>query len=122
MPKNAASFLVGRSVRLIRQGGRWTHLVTFADQSQGHTGTIYRATNWRYVGLTKPEPRWVDSSGRQVARKATTSRARSEMEALGHRMVGRFAKHKFTMTLGIGGCWMSRVLVEANTHQMSEVA
>jgi len=99
IPKNAASFLVGRSIRLIRSGRRWTHLVTFADQSQGHTGAIYRATNWRYEGVTKPSPRWVDANGRQVSRKATKTRTGPEMEALGCRVAGRFAKHKFTMVL-----------------------
>jgi hypothetical protein len=99
VPKNGASFLVGRSIRLIRQGRRWTHLVTFADESQGHAGGIYRATNWTYVGRTKPEARFVDGSGKQVARKATTSRTRAQMEAIGCRMVGRFSKHKFVMAL-----------------------
>lgn len=98
-PKNAASVFIGAMVRVIRDGGRWCALVTFADESQGHTGTIYKATNWTYVGLTKPEPRWVDAEGRQVSRLSTKSRTASQMEALGHRMVGSFAKHKFTKRL-----------------------
>lgn len=98
-PQNAASLLIGASVRLIRRARRWAALVTFADESQGHTGTIYRATNWTYLGRTRPEARWVDSAGRQVARLATRSRTRAQMEALGHRMVGRFCKHKFAIAL-----------------------
>lgn len=98
-PQNAASILIGESVRRIRRARKWKALVTFADESQGHTGTIYRATNWRYVGRTKPEPRWEDSAGRQVARKATKTRTRAQMEALGCRMVGKFSKHKFTLVL-----------------------
>ena len=98
-PKNAASVFIGAMVRAIRNGGRWCSLVTFADESQGHTGTIYKATNWTYVGLTKPEPRWVDADGRQVSRLSTKSRTAAQMDALGHRMVGSFAKHKFVMHL-----------------------
>lgn len=98
-PQNAASFLIGASVQRIRRAGKWVALVTFADQSQGHTGAIYKATNWTYVGQTKPEARWEDATGRQVARKATHSRTRTEMEKLGHRMTGRFSKHKFVMVL-----------------------
>lgn len=99
-PKNAESILIGASIRLVRHDRRWTHLVTFADKSQGHTGAIYRATNWRYVGETRPEARWVDGSGRQVSRKsAAHSRTRAEMEALGYRLAGRFGKHKFTLDL-----------------------
>lgn len=99
VPTNGASFLVGRSIRLIRAKRRWSHLVTFADESQGHTGTIYRATNWTYVGRTKPEARWVDTNGAQVSRLATKSRTRAEMAALGYRIDGHFAKHKFVMEL-----------------------
>jgi hypothetical protein len=98
-PQNAASILIGESVRRIRREGKWKALVTFADESQGHTGTIYRATNWTYIGRTAPEPRWEDAAGRQVARKATRSRTKAEMQALGYKMVGRFSKHKFVITL-----------------------
>jgi len=49
-PTNAASFLIGRSMRLIKQDGRYHSLVTFADEWQGHSGGIYRATNWTHAG------------------------------------------------------------------------
>lgn len=98
-PTNAESILIGASVRMIKRTRRWAALVTFADGSQGHTGTIYRATNWRYLGQTKPEPRWEDQHGRQVSRLATKSRTAAQMAALGHRMVGKFSKHKFVILL-----------------------
>jgi hypothetical protein len=99
-PRNSASFLVGRSIRLIRDIGEWPHLVTFADFSQGHTGAIYRATGWTYVGETKANPRWIDpQTGRQVAIKSTKSRTRAEMIALGYVRQGAFKKHKFVMDL-----------------------
>jgi hypothetical protein len=98
-PQNAASILIGWCVRSLRGAGKWSHLVTFADESQGHTGTIYRATGWTYVGRTKPLARWVDADGRQVSRLATKSRTAAEMIALGYRVQGKFAKHKFTMCL-----------------------
>jgi hypothetical protein len=98
-PQNCASMLIGRSVRLIRADRKWLALVTFADESQGHTGAIYRATNWHYVGRTGAETRWVDSTGKQVARKATHSRTVAQMTALGYARAGRHHKHKFVMRL-----------------------
>lgn len=98
-PQNAESILIGASVRRIRKAKRWAALVTYADESQGHRGTIYAATNWVYLGRTKPEPRWVDSAGRQVSRLSTHSRTDAQMTALGHRMVGKYAKHKFALAL-----------------------
>ena len=96
-PQNAESLLIGASLRKIRRSRRWAALVTFADESQGHTGTIYRATNWTYAGRTRPEPRWETADGQQVSRLSTKSRTATQMVALGHRMVGKFAKHKFVM-------------------------
>ena len=94
VPKNGASFLLGKSMRLIDRQ-RWPALVTYADEMMGHTGSIYRATNWEYCGLTTKESTWF-KDGRMVARKAgPKTRTRDEMLELGCEMVGRFAKHKF---------------------------
>jgi hypothetical protein len=49
-PKNAASFLLSKSMRLIDRKA-WPVLMTYADSAQGHTGAIYRATNWQYDGI-----------------------------------------------------------------------
>jgi hypothetical protein len=38
VPLNGASFLLGRSIRMIRADGRFVALVTYADESQGHLG------------------------------------------------------------------------------------
>jgi hypothetical protein len=100
VPKNGASFLLGRSERLIRSDSRWRCLVTYADEWQGHTGAIYRAANWEYVGRTKPERTYVDAAGRMVARKAgPRTRTHAEMVELGYRCVGSFARHKFRKIL-----------------------
>lgn len=99
VPKNAASFLLARSVKLIKSDARFVSLVTYADESAGHTGGVYRAAGWHYVGRTGPYPRWVDSAGRQVAQKATVNRVKAEMERLGHTKVGSFYKHKFVLHL-----------------------
>ena len=99
-PKNAASFLIMGSVKLIQADGRWQKLVTYADTRMGHTGGIYKATNWKYIGLTQPSTTWVDSEGRTVAKKAGGhTRTVAEMEALGYRRIGDFKKLKFTMDL-----------------------
>lgn len=97
-PKNAASFLLSQSVKRIKADGRFKSLVTYADESQGHVGGVYRASNWIYAGRTGPYPRWVDpASGRQVAPKSTVNRTKAEMQALGYVRQGAFHKHKFVL-------------------------
>jgi hypothetical protein len=99
VPQNGATFLMARSIRLIKQDKRFCSLVTYADESQGHAGTIYKAGNWAYVGRTGPYPRWVTVDGRQVASLATKTRTKAEMLELGHRMTGAFYKHKYVIHL-----------------------
>ena len=99
-PRNAASFLLGASIRLIRSDGRFVSLVTYADTRYGHTGSIYRASNWTYVGCMKGSCAWRDpKTGRQVARKATRSRTDAEMLALGYERLPPSDKHKFVLHL-----------------------
>lgn len=100
VPQNACTFLLSRSVKMIRKTGRWDVLITYADDWQGHRGTIYRAAGWEYMGRTKPEATWVSASGQLVARKAgPRTRTNDEMVALGHTMVGRHGKHKFRLVI-----------------------
>lgn len=98
-PTNACSFLLSRSVGLIKKDRRFVSLVTYADEGQGHTGAIYRAANWTYAGRTGPYPRWVDQNGRQRACKATKNRTKKEMEDLGYVKLGSYYKHKFVLHL-----------------------
>lgn len=94
VPKNACTFLLARSRQLIDRV-TWPCLVTYADKWKGHSGAIYRADNWKYLGLTKPE-RTYQIKGRMVSRKAGgKTRTHDEMIALGAEMVGSFARHKF---------------------------
>ncbi len=94
VPKNACTFLLARSRHRI-DPQTWPCLVTYADEWQGHTGGIYRADNWNYVGKTRPE-RTYRIDGRMTARKAGGhTRTHAEMLALGAELVGSFAKHKF---------------------------
>jgi hypothetical protein len=48
---NAASFLVGRSLRMLKE--QPSAVVSYADTEWGHAGVVYQATNWIYTGATK---------------------------------------------------------------------
>lgn len=102
LPKNAATFLLMQSVRLIRKAAeKWRCLITQADTWRGHTGHIYRVAGWEDCGLGKPEDVWVDpATGKMVSRKAgPKTRTRGQMRELGYELKGRFAKHRFRLTL-----------------------
>lgn len=48
--KNAASFLVGNSLRMLEP--KPCAVISYADMEQSHCGIIYQATNWLYTGAT----------------------------------------------------------------------
>lgn len=53
IPRNAETWLIGRSVRHIKQNRpEIKFLVSYADPSAGHAGTIYKAANWKADGRT----------------------------------------------------------------------
>jgi hypothetical protein len=51
-PKNAESFFVSRTLKWLKKHTDWKFVVSYADEAQGHKGIIYRASNFKYEGLT----------------------------------------------------------------------
>ena len=93
-PPNSCSFLLGHSMRMINRR-RWPCFVTYADTWQRHSGAIYLATNWIYVGDTSPEKTYV-LDGRMVGRKrGGKTLHHDDLIAAGAECVGAFARNKF---------------------------
>lgn len=83
VPKNGASFLLGRSMKLVDRK-RWPTLVTYADTGQGHTGAIYLATNWAFDKETPAGDTWINKNGQIMGRKRGGKNLSSaEMKSLG---------------------------------------
>lgn len=53
--KNAASFLVGRSLRMLPKP---SIVVSYADTEQEHVGYVYQACNFMYTGLSAKRTDW----------------------------------------------------------------
>jgi hypothetical protein len=52
-PKNTESFFIGASLRQLKKDWGGKTIVSYADNEYGHEGTIYKATNFDYIGQTK---------------------------------------------------------------------
>ncbi len=99
VPKNACSFLLSRSMKMI-DANSWECLVTYADTWQNHQGTIYKATNWQYMGLTKPSDVFVSEQGKMMGRKrGGRNITKAQLIEDGFNDMGKFSKHKFRMLL-----------------------
>jgi hypothetical protein len=62
---NAESFFISRAMKLLKQDRPYySAVLSFADSTQGHRGTIYRATNALYCGMTGRSRFYYDETGR----------------------------------------------------------
>jgi len=103
VPTNGASFLLGRSIRRIAADGRYNTLVTYADTWRGHTGAIYKATNWHYEGLSGAYTIWLDENGNLKSKRDGLAGRNhvtpQQLQAEGCASAGQYAKHVYTMRL-----------------------
>ena len=103
-PKNAESFLIGRSLRLLP--AEFDIVVSFAEIQAGHTGVVYQATNWLYTGMSDRHVQWsVDgTSENRHSRHLFDEYGGIEQakKVLGDRMVRseRPRKHRYIMFRG----------------------
>src|SRR5690606_35250900 len=74
--ENFASWFISRCVKLI-DDPKITHLISFADSTFGHSGTIYKAANWKQVSIVKPSYHYVNKDGLTLHKKTLYNHARS---------------------------------------------
>jgi hypothetical protein len=113
VPRNGASYLLGASMRMLDRS-RWPTLLTYADTREGHTGAIYRATNWRCVGEVPGTDTWqhAETGERRGRKRAGWNYTAEQMRDLGYVHLQRVPKIKYVHDLRrVGTC--PRVYVRA---------
>ena len=53
-PKNTESFFIGYTLRWLSKNTNIKTVVSYADPNYGHSGIVYKATNFTHVGMTSP--------------------------------------------------------------------
>lgn len=49
-PKNTESFFIGKTLKYMKRNTNYNKVISYADPNVGHEGTIYKATNFKYIG------------------------------------------------------------------------
>jgi hypothetical protein len=102
-PKNAASVLVGRSLKLLKKP---CVVISYADCNQGHVGYIYQATNWIYTGtggqLKEYELNGKSIHDRSLGHLGITSTKDRDSYILerGGRIIEKVPKHRYVFLCG----------------------
>lgn len=52
-PKNVASWFMAKCIKEIKKENKFNQIVSYADSEQGHSGIMYKASNYNYLGLQK---------------------------------------------------------------------
>jgi len=90
-PKNSCSRMIGISTKLLKQRYPLRILISYADTAQNHIGTIYKASGFKYHGLTAKKTDFVDLDGNLVGK--IKGAKYSEMDGY---WVERSQKHLFS--------------------------
>lgn len=75
--KNLASWMISRASSYAFQSPSIRALVSFADPDAGHSGSVYRASNWNFFGKTSPSYEYITPDGTILHKKTVYERARS---------------------------------------------
>ena len=98
VPTNGETYLIGKAVRYIKKARpEVTALVSYADPSAGHSGTIYRAAGWEADGRTDDD-RKTPRFDYMVGEKRYSRRGHVPADATPVR-VARVSKHRFVLRL-----------------------
>lgn len=101
VPKNAESFFISRALKLLKfDRPYYKAVLSFADSTQGHVGTIYQACNALYCGTTASATFYLDADGRlRHPRQNGVNITRDMAKEKGWSPVRRGAKHRYLFLL-----------------------
>ena len=75
-PKNTESFFLGACLRWLKKHTDIGGVISYADPTEGHQGTIYRAANFKEIGKTRPSYHYEDKEGGRVHKRQVWGRSR----------------------------------------------
>ena len=124
LPRNSESRVIGLLFKALKRNTSLRFLISYADPTQGHVGTIYQATNWVYTGLSQATPLYDLGDG-----KARHSRSVSHVygtHSLRHfaargvraKLVSQSQKHRYIFFLDTA--WRERLRVNGQPYPKLE--
>jgi hypothetical protein len=85
-PKNAESFFIGRSLRMLKKLWAGKVVVSYADKEYGHTGLIYKASNFKQLADVKGA-KVIMHNGKRYHDKAIRTKYNGELKPFAKRLV-----------------------------------
>jgi hypothetical protein len=100
-PQNTATWFISRVLdRLKEYKPKYTAVLSFADTTEGHDGTVYQAANADYTGMTDTTTFYKDQSGRlRAPRQCGENIDTQTAKQRGWKPVQRESKHRYVFWL-----------------------
>jgi len=124
LPPNSESRVISIIIRELRKYTSIRFLLSYADPSQGHVGTIYQAAGWLYTGLSEPMARYDLGDGKarhcRSVGHAYGSHNLSYLKSIGVqvRLVPQVPKHRYVYF--VDPTWRSRLLAPVLPYPKKE--
>lgn len=100
-PKNAESFFVGGCIRWLKKHTDYETVISYADPNHGHQGTIYKASNFKYEGLTSPCV-VIDHDGKTYHDRALRTKYKGKLKPFAVRLSSALLSGKATSRIQEG--------------------
>lgn len=84
-PRNTESYFIGKSLKLLRKDWGGSVVVSYADAEYGHTGVIYKASNFEYYGFQKGA-KVIVHEGKQYHDKAIRTKYKGKLKPFAERL------------------------------------
>jgi hypothetical protein len=100
-PKNTESWFISRCLKLLKEDkpNIWA-VLSFSDSTEGHNGTIYKATNAKFCGMTGKAYFYLDQDNRlRHPRQCGVNITLSKAKELGWNRVQREGKYRYLWLL-----------------------
>jgi hypothetical protein len=84
-PKNTESWFIARMLKWLVNNSEYKVVISYADDYYGHDGTIYKATNFKYLGTTSPS-KMIEWNGRLWHDKTIRTKYRGQLKPYAQRV------------------------------------
>jgi hypothetical protein len=107
---NITSWFVSRCIKRFRKDATVRAILSYAD-SNHHNGTIYRACNFQYYGLTDPKKDFYYADG--------TKHSRGSVKGVDGEWRERSRKHRYAMVFdfGLNVLWKKEKFIKQDTNE-----
>ncbi len=85
-PKNTESYFIGSTLRHLKKNSDIKMVISYADTFYGHEGTIYKASNFTYRGLTS-KGRFIIHNGKKYHDKTIRTKYKGEIKPFAKRII-----------------------------------